>query len=180
MVKNKPAKWLTLLWIRSVRSWTRRRILGKNGLLLRIYLKMSDYGSLVTSSYPTYKFVPSGICQLLLTSITENRPWRILWLARPELSLVSGFACVWDEAILFASNISTPTIVISLVPGAKAGEARFTDTRQDEQDRCITIKSTAVSMYYELAQKDLDWITQEKDGNAFLINLIDSPGNGRA
>merc|ERR1711894_493006 len=32
-------------------------------------------------------------------------------------------------------------------------------------------------MYYELAQKDLDWITQEKDGNAFLINLIDSPGH---
>merc|ERR1719445_2167877 len=51
------------------------------------------------------------------------------------------------------------------------------DTRQDEQDRCITIKSTAVSMYYELAQKDLEWITQEKDGNAFLINLIDSPGH---
>jgi len=64
-----------------------------------------------------------------------------------------------------------------IIAGAKAGEARFTDTRQDEQDRCITIKSTAVSMYYELAQKDLDWITQEKDGNAFLINLIDSPGH---
>jgi len=64
-----------------------------------------------------------------------------------------------------------------IIAGSKAGEARFTDTRQDEQDRCITIKSTAVSMYYELAQKDLDWITQEKDGNAFLINLIDSPGH---
>merc|ERR1712042_198070 len=64
-----------------------------------------------------------------------------------------------------------------IIAGAKAGEARFTDTRQDEQDRCITIKSTAVSMYYELAQKDLDWITQEKNGNAFLINLIDSPGH---
>jgi len=64
-----------------------------------------------------------------------------------------------------------------IIAGAKAGEARFTDTRQDEQDRCITIKSTAVSMYYELSQKDLDWITQEKDGNAFLINLIDSPGH---
>jgi len=64
-----------------------------------------------------------------------------------------------------------------IIAGAKAGEARFTDTRQDEQDRCITIKSTAVSMYYELAQKDLEWITQEKDGNAFLINLIDSPGH---
>merc|ERR1712180_342911 len=34
-----------------------------------------------------------------------------------------------------------------IIAGAKAGEARFTDTRQDEQDRCITIKSTAVSMY---------------------------------
>jgi len=64
-----------------------------------------------------------------------------------------------------------------IIAGAKAGEARFTDTRQDEQDRCITIKSTAVSMYYELSQKDLNWITQEKDGNAFLINLIDSPGH---
>merc|ERR1712136_452496 len=64
-----------------------------------------------------------------------------------------------------------------IIAGAKAGEARFTDTRQDEQDRCITIKSTAVSMYYELAQKDLAWITKEKDGNAFLINLIDSPGH---
>merc|ERR1712142_625382 len=51
-----------------------------------------------------------------------------------------------------------------IIAGAKAGEARFTDTRQDEQDRCITIKSTAVSMYYELSQKDLNWITQEKDG----------------
>merc|ERR1712142_476021 len=64
-----------------------------------------------------------------------------------------------------------------IIAGAKAGEAQFTDTRQDEQDRCITIKSTAVSMYYELSQKDLNWITQEKDGNAFLINLIDSPGH---
>merc|ERR1712142_1093153 len=64
-----------------------------------------------------------------------------------------------------------------IIAQAKAGEMRFTDTRQDEQERCITIKSTAVSMYYELAQKDLDWITQEKDGNGFLINLIDSPGH---
>merc|ERR1712136_425596 len=64
-----------------------------------------------------------------------------------------------------------------IIAGAKAGEARFTDTRRDEQDRCITIKSSAVSMYYELAQKDLEWITQEKDGNAFLILFIDSPGH---
>ena len=36
-----------------------------------------------------------------------------------------------------------------IIASAKAGEARFTDTRQDEQDRCITIKSTGVSLYYD-------------------------------
>eukprot|EP00045_Choanoeca_perplexa_P008884 m.83698 g.83698 ORF g.83698 m.83698 type:complete len:841 (+) comp14657_c0_seq1:104-2626(+) len=64
-----------------------------------------------------------------------------------------------------------------IIAGAKAGETRFTDTRQDEQDRCITIKSTAISLYYELPVEDLKFITAKVEGNAFLINLIDSPGH---
>merc|ERR1712235_145091 len=60
---------------------------------------------------------------------------------------------------------------------AKAGETRFTDTRKDEQERCITIKSTAISLFYELAQEDMQWVKQKSNGNAFLINLIDSPGH---
>jgi len=64
-----------------------------------------------------------------------------------------------------------------IIAGAKAGETRFTDTRKDEQERCITIKSTAISMYYELSDEDMKWIKQEMDGNGFLINLIDSPGH---
>lgn len=64
-----------------------------------------------------------------------------------------------------------------IIAQAKAGEMRFTDTRKDEQERCITIKSTAVSLYYELSDADMAFITQESDGNAFLINLIDSPGH---
>lgn len=64
-----------------------------------------------------------------------------------------------------------------IIAQAKAGEMRFTDTRKDEQERCITIKSTAVSMYYELKEDDMKFITQAKDGNGFLINLIDSPGH---
>lgn len=31
-----------------------------------------------------------------------------------------------------------------IIASQKAGEARFTDTRKDEQERCITIKSTYV------------------------------------
>ncbi|XP_022106248.1 elongation factor 2-like [Acanthaster planci] len=64
-----------------------------------------------------------------------------------------------------------------IIASQRAGEARFTDTRKDEQERCITIKSTAISMYYELSEADMSYITQEKDGNGFLINLIDSPGH---
>jgi len=64
-----------------------------------------------------------------------------------------------------------------IIAGAKAGEARFMDTRKDEQERAITIKSTAISMYYELGEDDLKYISQEVDGNGFLINLIDSPGH---
>lgn len=64
-----------------------------------------------------------------------------------------------------------------IISSAKAGEARFTDTRQDEQDRCITIKSTAISMFFEMPAQDLSDIKQKTDGNGFLINLIDSPGH---
>ncbi|CAH2311203.1 elongation factor 2 [Pelobates cultripes] len=51
------------------------------------------------------------------------------------------------------------------------------DTRKDEQERCITIKSTAISLFYELSENDLAFIKQSKDGSGFLINLIDSPGH---
>jgi len=65
-----------------------------------------------------------------------------------------------------------------IIAQAKAGEMRFTDTRKDEQERCITIKSTAVSMYYELTDADMEFMKgKTTDGKAFLINLIDSPGH---
>lgn len=35
-----------------------------------------------------------------------------------------------------------------IIAAGTAGDARYTDTRQDEKDRGITIKSTGVSMYY--------------------------------
>lgn len=35
----------------------------------------------------------------------------------------------------------------------------------------------AISMFYELGENDLAFIKQSKDGNGFLINLIDSPGH---
>jgi len=61
-----------------------------------------------------------------------------------------------------------------IIAASRVGEQRYTDTRQDEQDRCITIKSTGVSLYYELEESK---IPPGSNGNAFLVNLIDSPGH---
>jgi len=77
-----------------------------------------------------------------------------------------------------------------IIAKAKAGDTRFMDTRKDEQERTITIKATAVSLYFAMENDedgnrrpvpedkklDKDAI---KDGKAFpyLINLIDSPGH---
>lgn len=64
-----------------------------------------------------------------------------------------------------------------IISAAKAGDARFMDTRKDEQERGITIKSTAISLYSEISEDDVKDIKQKTAGNSFLINLIDSPGH---
>jgi len=68
-----------------------------------------------------------------------------------------------------------------IIASSRAGETRFTDTRKDEQERCITIKSTAISMYFTLDKATQELITeptqQNKSEDGFLINLIDSPGH---
>ncbi|CAI9155249.1 unnamed protein product [Rangifer tarandus platyrhynchus] len=65
-----------------------------------------------------------------------------------------------------------------IITSAQAGETCFTDTRKDEQECCIRIKSTAVSLFYKPSENNnLNFIKQSKDGSGFLINLIDSPGH---
>jgi len=65
-----------------------------------------------------------------------------------------------------------------IIAAKNAGDMRATDTRADEQERGITIKSTAISLFFELRNEDKEFMTQEfsKD-HGFLINLIDSPGH---
>jgi elongation factor 2 len=63
-----------------------------------------------------------------------------------------------------------------IIADEKAGEMRFTDTRADEQERCITIKSTGVSLFYEVPPDEND-PDNTYSGKGYLINLIDSPGH---
>jgi elongation factor 2 len=58
-----------------------------------------------------------------------------------------------------------------IIAQEKAGDTRYTDTRPDEAERGITIKSTGVSLYYEYDFQDNGTLDK------FLINLIDSPGH---
>lgn len=58
-----------------------------------------------------------------------------------------------------------------LIAEDSAGNKRSTDSRQDEADRGITIKSTGISLYYESD------IVKQGENKGYLINLIDSPGH---
>jgi len=60
-----------------------------------------------------------------------------------------------------------------IIAEARQGEARFMDTRDDEQARSITIKSTCVSLYYERLEGEFHNAVKVP----YLINLIDSPGH---
>jgi len=64
-----------------------------------------------------------------------------------------------------------------IIPQANTGNVCYTDTCSDEKDRGITIKSTAVSMYFQVDKESISAIKQPTDGDSFLINLIDSPGH---
>ncbi len=80
-----------------------------------------------------------------------------------------------------------------IISAKHAGTARYTDTRQDEQERGITIKSTGISMFFEynmaageVIKASEEAAKPEAEGvpsnvsigsNSFLINLIDSPGH---
>jgi elongation factor 2 len=71
------------------------------------------------------------------------------------------------KSTLSDSLIAKAGIIASKV----AGDARYMDTRDDEKERGITIKSTGVSLYYEYD------VNRGTNLEPYLINLIDSPGH---
>ncbi|KAJ2905767.1 Cytoplasmic GTPase/eEF2-like protein (ribosomal biogenesis) [Zalerion maritima] len=56
-----------------------------------------------------------------------------------------------------------------IVPASMAGQARFLDNRPDEQERGITMKSSAISLHFGMRKYH--------EPKEYLINLIDSPGH---
>ena len=78
------------------------------------------------------------------------------------LSLCTDASYLVDhgKSTLTDSLISRAGIIAS----AKAGEIPHTHTRPDEKERGITIKSTAISMYFEIGKDELGSIKQKTVG----------------
>jgi len=66
-----------------------------------------------------------------------------------------------------------------IIKSEDAGDRRIMDTRQDEQDRTITIKSTGISLHFRLEEDKVKTLPKDCDPECrdFLFNLIDSPGH---
>ncbi|KAL4568326.1 hypothetical protein LXL04_023935 [Taraxacum kok-saghyz] len=73
------------------------------------------------------------------------------------------------------SRLIDSLVAAAGVIGQEAGH--FTDTRDDEIEQGITIKSTSTSLCYKMTEESLKGFRGERNGNKYLINLVDSPGH---
>ncbi|KAJ1940170.1 Cytoplasmic GTPase/eEF2-like protein (ribosomal biogenesis), partial [Linderina pennispora] len=64
-----------------------------------------------------------------------------------------------------------------IISNKMAGKIRYLDSREDEQERGITMESSGISLYYKLLRKPSEEAAEEMESEEYLINLIDSPGH---
>lgn len=57
-----------------------------------------------------------------------------------------------------------------IISAKHAGTARYTDTRQDEQERGITIKSTGISMFFEYNMEEGSVVKTVEEGAEPVID----------
>ncbi|TPX60007.1 hypothetical protein PhCBS80983_g02070 [Powellomyces hirtus] len=103
--------------------------------------------------------------QLVALQKNQNRIRNICILAHVD----HGKTTLSDS--LLASN--------GIISAKLSGKVRYLDSREDEQQRGITMKSSGISLYFKIQrnlidkqQGDVATVTDE-----YLVNLIDSPGH---
>jgi ribosome assembly protein 1 len=78
------------------------------------------------------------------------------------------------KTTLADSIIATNGIISSKL----AGKIKYMDSRADEQERGITMKTSLISLYFQLISKITDkntGVSINTSEKEYLINLIDSP-----
>lgn len=107
------------------------------------------------------------LCERQLTIVLPDKPTNVR-----NMSVIAhvdhGKSTLTDSLLAKAGIIST----------AKAGDQRATDTRADEQERGITIKSTAISLYGALPDEDdlKDIVGQATNGKSHDVDLRQDAG----
>ncbi|KAJ6584770.1 P-loop containing nucleoside triphosphate hydrolase protein [Mycena capillaripes] len=71
------------------------------------------------------------------------------------------------DALLAANNI---------ISSRMAGKMRYMDSREDEQERGITMESSAVSLRFQVMDKD-GTLASWKSPKVYVVNMIDTPGH---
>ncbi|KAG6841264.1 hypothetical protein C0991_000404 [Blastosporella zonata] len=69
------------------------------------------------------------------------------------------------DALLAANNI---------ISARMAGKMRYLDSREDEQERGITMESSAVSLKFQVMGRDA---AGERSPKTYIVNMIDTPGH---
>ncbi|KAF8073628.1 P-loop containing nucleoside triphosphate hydrolase protein [Lyophyllum atratum] len=69
------------------------------------------------------------------------------------------------DALLAANNI---------ISSRMAGKMRYLDSREDEQERGITMESSAVSLKFQVMGRDA---AGERSPKTYIVNMIDTPGH---
>lgn len=93
-------------------------------------------------------------------------------IAHGEFPLQFLVACLISCCVVDHGKSTLTDSLVSkagIIAAKNAGDMRFTDTREDEKERGITIKSTAISMYFEIDKEDLPDIKQKTDGDKDLF-----------
>jgi U5 small nuclear ribonucleoprotein component len=105
-------------------------------------------------------------------SILQKEAPALVYESEFLTSLMNTPALIRNIAILGQFHHGKTLFVDTLVQATHAGEwdpakeVRYTDTRKDEQDRELSIKSTAVSLVLENIKS-----------KSYLLNILDCPGH---
>lgn len=64
-----------------------------------------------------------------------------------------------------------------IISSKLAGKVRYLDSREDEQERGITMEASGISLYFQILRKSMEGEEIIKNSDEYLINLIDAPGH---
>lgn len=137
---------------------------------LQFMVRSLGYGAYVLASGTGLRInlTSSGLSRISVKSVGEDQYYGFQ-LDGNQRHLLMDFTVTHNSTL--SNSLLAKT---GIIKAESSSEVSGMDARQDEKDSGNTIKSTGVSLYYELTDHLLP---KDGESNQFLINLVDSPGH---